>query len=330
MNFLTKFGVGVFALIVAFSMMSQCNRREAVRYSTDTPVQTQTQTQTYQQPQSTDVILKEYSKGLDLNAITALAKKARDAEDFERLLNSQSEAVNNIDLNDDNKVDYIEVTEYGSGDKRGFSLTDEIAPGKIQEIATIEFQRENNAAVVQTTGNPSLYGPATYHHSSFGLTDALLVGWLFSNRPTYSSPYGYGNYPPSYGGGWNRQDTDSYTGSMRSRTAGSTVRTSSQPVISNPPTSPNADKIAAKAKAISNPTQSQRSFTNPSASSSTSRPSSNPSSPASRPTSTPSSSSRPSSSNTSSSTSRPTSSGGFGRSSSSGSSRSGSSSRGGK
>ncbi len=291
MNFLTKIGVGIFALIVAFSMMSQCSRKNTA--------------QTYQEPtRSTDVILKEYSKGLDLTAVTALAKKAKDAPDFERLLNSQAEAVNNIDLNDDNKVDYIKVTEYGSGDKRGFSLTTELSPGKVQEVATIEFQRENEKAVVQTTGNPSLYGPGAYHHSSFGLTDALLLGWLFSNRPSYASPYGYGNYPQSYGGGWNRQDNDGYSSTMRSRTAGSTVRTSSQPVISNPAASPNADKIAARAKAISSPTQSQRSFSNPSSSSSS--------------TSSPPPSSRPSSS------------GGFGRSSSSGSSRSGGFSGGGK
>lgn len=303
MNFLTKIGVAIFALVVAFSMVSQCSRKNAV--------------QTYQEPpRATEVILKEYSKGLDLNAVTALAKKAKDAADFERLLNSESEAVNNIDLNDDGKVDYIKVSEYGSGDKRGFSLTEEIAPGKIQEIATIDIQREGENATMQTTGNPSLYGQSNYHHSSFGLTDALLVGWLFSNHSSYASPFGYGNYPPSYGGGWNRQDNDSYTGSMRSRTAGSAIKTSSLPVISNPKTSPNADRIAAKAKAISSPTQSQRSFSNPSNSSSNY-------SSTSRPSST--SSSKPSSSYSSGS-----SSGGFGRSSSSGSSRSGGSSGGGK
>ena len=287
MNFLTKIGIGIFAIIVAFSMMSQCGRKSAP--------------QANQAPQTTEVILKEYAKGLDLNATTELAKKAKDAADFERLLNSQAEAVNNIDLNDDNKVDYIKVTEYGSGERRGFSLTTELAAGKTQEIATIDFKREAGSATVQTTGNPSLYGPGQYSHSSFGLTDALLVGWLFSNRSSYNSPYGFGNYPQSYGGGWNRQGTDSYAESMRSRTAGSTVRSSSQPVISNPASSPNSEKIAARAKAISSPTQSQRSFST--------------------------TSSRPPSSPTSS---RPSSSGGFGRSSSAGSSRSGGSSGGGK
>jgi hypothetical protein len=281
MNSLTKIGIGVFALIAAFSMMSQCSRKDSLTGD--------------QQPQSTEVILKEYSKGLNLAATTELAKKAKDATDLERLLNSQSEAVNNLDLNDDGKVDYIKVSEYGSGDTRGFSLTDEIAPGQVQEIATIDIKRSADQATVQTTGNSSLYGPGSYHHSSFGLTDALLVGWLFSNRSAYSSPYGSGYYPPSYGGGWSRQENGSYNSAMKSRTAGSGVSSSSQPVISNPAASPNAQKIAARAKVISSPTQSQRSFGR----------------------STATTSSRPSS-------------GGFGRSSSSGASRSGGSSRGGK
>jgi hypothetical protein len=307
MNPLAKIGIGIFAAFIAISMVSQCGRKQSAQTRQDAP---------RQETRSTDTILREYAKGLDLAATTELAKKATDAADFEKRLNSQSEAVNNIDLNDDGKVDYIKVTEYGSGNTRGFSLTDEISPGKVQEIATIEFQKENNAATVQTTGNPALYGPSNYHQSSFGLTDALLIGWLFSNRPSYSSPYGYGNYPPNYGGGWNRQNDDSYTGSMRSRTAGSTVTSSSRSVISNPSASPNADKMAAKAKVIANPTQSQRSFSGGSSTSSSSRPSSSSGS-SSRPSTSSSSASRPSS-------------GGFGRSSSSGSSRSGSSSRGGK
>jgi hypothetical protein len=279
----------MFALFVAFSMVSQCGRKSTPA----TPAPTV--------EKQAEVILKEYAKGLDLDAVTVLAKKSKDAADFERLLNSQAEAVNNIDLNDDGKVDYIEVTEYGSGDRRGFSLTTEISPGKTQEIATIDFQKEGDKTVMQTTGNSSLYGPGNYRHSSFSMTDALLMGWLFSNRSSYSSPYGYGNYPPSYGGGWSRQPNDSYTGTMSSRTAGSSVSKSSSPVISQSAVSPNAEKTAAKAKALTTATQSQRSFASSSSSSSTST-----------------------------STSKPGSFGGFGRSSSSGSSRSGGSSGGGK
>jgi hypothetical protein len=284
MNLLTKIGLGMFALFVAFSMIGQCGRK-----SLPAPPPQSTEKQA-------EVILKEYAKGLDLDAVTALAKKSKDAPDFERLLNSQAEAVNNIDLNDDGKVDYINVTEYGSGDSRGFSLTTEISPGKIQEIATIDFQKEGENAIVQTTGNSSLYGPGHYRHSNFSMTDALLLGWLFSNHSSYSSPHGYGNYPTSYGSGWSRRSNDSYTGTMSSRTAGASVSKSSSPVISQPAVSPNADKMASKAKAITTATQSQRSFA----------------------------------SSSSTSSSRPTSSGGFGRTSSSSSSRSGGSFGGGK
>jgi uncharacterized membrane protein YgcG len=320
MNFLTKIGVSIFAIIIAFSMLSQCGRKSApqeTRIAEPVPQKT------------TEVILKEYSKGLNLDAVTLLAKKAKDAADFERLLNAQSEGVNNLDLNDDKKVDYIKVSEYGSGDQRGFSLTTELEPGKTQEIATIEIKREADKATVQTTGNPSLYGPAQYHHSSFGLTDMLLMGWLFSNRPSYSSPYGYGNYPPSYGGGWDRQAPDAYADSMRSRNAGSTISKSPQSVISKPAVSPNAEKVAAKARAISNPTQSQRSFGSPSTNTSSAQRSGSTTS-SGRPSS-PSASTAPSKPSSSySQPSRPSSSGGFGRSSSSGSSRSGGFSRGGK
>jgi hypothetical protein len=287
---LKNIAIGMIALFAVFSMFSQCSR-------SDSPAPTASSVE-----EKADVILKEYAKGLDLDAVTALAKKSKDAGEFEKLLNSQTEAVNNIDLNDDGKVDYINVTEYGSGDRRGFSLTTEVSPGKTQEIATIDFQKDGDKGVIQTTGNPSLYGPGSYHHSGFSMTDTLLMGWLFSNRSGYSSPYGYGNYPPSYGGGWNRQQDGSYAGSMASRTSGSSVSRSSSPVIAQPAISPNAQKMAAKAKVISSPQVSQRSFSSsPSKSSSYSTPSS-----------------------------KSSSYGGFGRTSSFGSSRSGGFSGGGK
>lgn len=279
MNTLSQIGIAMFALFVAFSMTSQCNR---AKDSGAAEIE-----------QQADVILREKAKGLDLAAVTALAKKAKDAADFERLLNSQSEGVNNIDLNDDQTVDYINVTEYGSGERRGFSLSTEISPGNVQELATIDFQKEAEKVTTQTTGNSSLYGAGNYYHSSFGVTDALLLAWLFSDRGSYSSPYGYGNYPPTYGRGWNRMPDGSYTGQMSSRTAGSSINKSSKSVIDQPALSPNAQKTAAKAQALTTATQSQRSFAK-------------------------------------TSSSKPTSSGGFGRSSTSSSSRSGGFGGGGK
>lgn len=296
MNSLVKVGIGIFAIVIFGSMFSQCGQRRN-RSAQAAPAE------------SAEVILKRQAEGLDLKAVTELARKCASATDFETRLNAQSEEVNNLDLNEDGKVDYIKVTEYGSGNLRGFSLTTEISPGEVQEIATIEFEKRDKEATVQTTGNPSLYGPGYHQSSSFGLTDALLLGWLFSDRGnSYNSPYGYGNYPPSYGGGWNTRDRQDYGRTMTGRTAGSTLSRSSDSVLSKSVVSPNAEKTAARARALTSPTRSQRSF----GSSSSSRPSGSSATSASRPSGGSSSW------------------GGFGRSSSSGSSRSGSSFGGGK
>jgi hypothetical protein len=299
-----KIGFAVLAIFVVFSIFNRCGSTNNV---TSAPPQQRSVTT------ETQVILREKAKGLNLAAVTALAKKAKDAAEFEKLLNSQAEGINNIDLNDDQVVDYIKVTEYGTGDSRGFSLTTEIAPGEVQEIATIDFEKKAETVITQTTGNDSLYGTGNFFHSSFGLTDALLIAWMFSNRPTYMSPYGYGNYPPSYGRGWNRDSDDRYADRENVRSASATVTRTDKPVIKQPAVSPNAEKTAAKARALTTATKSQRSFSSPSSPSSTSKPSSTANKP-------PSSGGfgRPSGS---------TSSGSSKRSSSSGSSRSGGSSR---
>ena len=116
--------------------------------------------------------LNSAADGLNLKAVGELATKCPDVEDFEKRLNSKSEGVNNLDLNEDGKVDYIKVTEYGSGEMRGLSLTVDVAAEDEQEIATIEIEKEaNNQAQVQTHGNSQIYGHNHYYRSHFGFTD---------------------------------------------------------------------------------------------------------------------------------------------------------------
>jgi len=241
MSVLMKFGVAVFGMIFAFSLFQTCSSRS--------------------KPVSADVIAKEYAKGLDLKAVSELAKRSRDAADFEKRLNTPGEKVNNLDLNDDGNVDYIKVQEYGSGNERGFSLTVEVAPGKVQEVATIEFVRDGDRVAMQTSGNESMYGSGQHYHSSFGLGDMLLLSWLFSDRGGhYASPYGYGNYPPYYARGWQRKATDQYQREWSGAGAGTTFSKSSQPVVKTNAKSPNAGKDAARAEILANPQKSQRSF----------------------------------------------------------------------
>lgn len=248
-----KIGMWVFGGIFLLTMFATCNRSKPEKVSAD-------------------VIAQEYAKGLDLKLAAELAKKAKNAEEFEKQLNTPSSKVNNIDLNDDGKVDYIKVTEYGSGSNRGFSLTTELESGKVQEIATIEFSKQGDRVDMNVNGNSSLYGSNAHYRSSFGLTDVLLFTWLFSdlNRPRYASPYGYGNYPSHYNQNWKRKTNKEYQGYASSSGSSSSFKKSSSRKASSIK-SPNASKTAARASILANPTKSQRSFQTRSGKSSSSR-----------------------------------------------------------
>lgn len=245
-----------------------------------------------------EILARGYAKGFDLTLAADLAKTSKDAADFEKKLNSADSKVSNLDLNDDGKVDFIKVSEYGSGDNRGFSLTVEIKPNEIQEIATIQFTKTGNSVDMDVRGNSSLYGDNHHYHSRFGITDGLLTYWIFSNRNRYSSPYRYGNYPSYYNKNQVTLSNSKYQAYASSQKPASSFKKSPPSKYASSLKSPNASKNATRAHVLATPNKSQRSFQSSKKSTSSSR----------------SSSSR---------------SGGFGRTSS-GSSRSGSSFGGGK
>ena len=232
------------------------------------------------------------AEGLDLEAVGALLNEAKDAEELEALLNREN-GVNNLDLNRDGVVDFIAVTEFGSGDERGFSLSSELAPGEEQEIATIriqqtqEQQNQGQQAEVQIHGNEALYGPNYYYHSRLDLGDVLLLAWLFSPHPFYFSPFAWGYYPPYYGAGYRTVSRTQYrkqstTAKNRATQGGTKSRfqKSGKPQFQPKATSPKANaNAAARRSSLSKPNRSQRSFSsrpNASRSSSTSRSSLNP------------------------------------------------------
>ena len=235
-----KIIIGVFIAIVILMFLSG---RNSPRYG-DINIQT----------------MVSAAEGLNLKAVGELVKKAKNAEDFERLLN-QPGGVNNLDLNEDGKVDYIHVTEYGDKNIRGFSLTVQPQQGETQEIATIEVEKKSDKAQVQIHGNEQIYGNNCYYHYSSPLTTFLIMGYLFSPHRMFYSPWRYGHYP-----GWYSTYRTVPHSSYRNRTskiAGvSTVRRASSPLFKNSPVSPNRGKVANSGirAPLKNPTRSQRSF----------------------------------------------------------------------
>lgn len=239
----------LFAGIFCLSVISNCGRsNNASRDSYNVTIQQTTVT--------------DAAAGLDLVAVGELVKDVKDAESFERALNDSAEKINNLDLDEDGKIDYIKVTEYGSDNLRGFSLTTELADGQEQEIATIEIEKNADGyANVQTHGNQQIYGNNHYYHSRVSLTDMLIVGWLFSgNRPYYGSPWGYGRYPTYYRP-YDSRSSSNYKRDISSRVNNSTMQRSSNSTLSTSVSSPNANKTASNIKApLRKPTTSQKSF----------------------------------------------------------------------
>lgn len=211
----------------------------------------------------------EAADGLDLKAVGELVKQVKNAEELETKLNAP-EGLNNLDLDADGKVDFIQVTEYQKGEVRGFSLVVEPVEGETQEIATIEVEKKNEAAEVYVSGNSHVYGPGHhyhYHHPSF--TSMLLMSYMFRPHVMYMSPFHYGMYPGYYGGGYARVSRSSYNRRTRTASTNSTSTRSSARSSS----SPNAGRNASKGirSSLRNPTKSQRSFRTKNQRSSTSK-----------------------------------------------------------
>ncbi len=259
-------------------------------------------------------------KGLDLQAVTELAKKAKSAEDFEKLLN-QPDSVNNIDLDEDGKVDYINVTEYkdSTQNAKGFSLSVDLGEGNIQEIATIMLERDgpkDETIDVYVAGNEEIYGTDDYYAGSWDYDDSPFSSWAYSSHSYYRSPYRYGVYPAAFTA-FAVAGLVAYRSRIKNYKDSSPLKSVTTIASKSKLTSPNAGKSASNIKAtLAKPTTAQQVFqkSNPSraskttSSSSTSSRSSSSypssSSPSRSSSSYPSSSSSSSSSRSSSSSSR--------------------------
>ncbi len=240
-------GLGVLAFLFVMSSCSNCSRRSSYRSNYNVTVQ--------------QTIGQDAASGLDLQAVGELVKRAKTGEAFERMLNDSSVGINNLDLDENGAVDYIKVTEYGSGTQRGFSLTVDLADGQTQEVATIEIEKTSDGrAHIQSYGNQHLYGSGYYYHSHTSLTNVLLISYLFSSHRPYYSPWGYGRYPSAYRS-YPSRSYDSYRSDMRRTTSGSSYTKASASSLSSSSTSPNATKNATNIKApLKSPTTAQKSF----------------------------------------------------------------------
>ncbi len=97
-----------------------------------------------------------------LEGALELFKKSSSPEEFEKLLNSPDEKVNNLDLNGDGYIDYIRVHDRFKGNVHAFTLQAVIADNQLQDIAVIELEKlSDGKAVLQIVGDEDIYGVTT-------------------------------------------------------------------------------------------------------------------------------------------------------------------------
>lgn len=88
-----------------------------------------------------------------------LFKKSESLEDFEKLLNDKQGGINNLDLNEDNDVDYIRVVDNMDGDVHAIVLQALFSADESQDIAVIELEKTGpENAVLQIVGDEDIFG----------------------------------------------------------------------------------------------------------------------------------------------------------------------------
>lgn len=96
---------------------------------------------------------------LNLYAVMDLFQKSETIEGFERSLNDENSRINNLDLNGDNLVDYIMVSDYADGDVHNVVLRVALNERENQDVAVFIVEKLSDGSVrIQLIGDEALYG----------------------------------------------------------------------------------------------------------------------------------------------------------------------------
>lgn len=208
------------------------------------------------------------AEGLDLHALMGVVKTATTGEDLERKLNTVG-GINNLDLDHDGKVDFLDVTEFGTGEFRGYSLVAHFGETthSTQEIATINIHAGAFEYTVQIDGNVQIYGRHSHvvsrvHRSHANVVPFLAWAYLHS-RPMYVPPVVVVGYRPTWYVAPVVVPVTQYRTVTKTVTKTVVVERPKAPVVQAPQTvvNPNAGKTAETIKApLAAPTATQRQF----------------------------------------------------------------------
>ena len=141
----------------------------------------------------------EISDNLDLRAVASIFGDAENLEDFERRLNDPKVQISNLDLNQDNQVDYLRVIESVEGNTHLIIVQSVLGRDVFQDVATIEVERDrHNNVQVQVVGDVYMYGDNYIYEPVYVSTPVIYNHFWVSNYRPYCSSWYWGYYPTYY------------------------------------------------------------------------------------------------------------------------------------
>jgi hypothetical protein len=183
----------------------------------------------FAQTQRDSTLLGLPGDNLDLYAVLDLFQKSKTIEDFEKSLNLEKTGINNLDLDLDNKVDFIKVVTKKDGDNFTFVLQVAVSKTETQDVAVILVTKDEKKKIsMQAVGDEDLYGknyivelkesktPAVTANPAYKGPDTVvvtapakstvvvvesapIVQYVYSPAYVpYYPPYHYGFYPPYF------------------------------------------------------------------------------------------------------------------------------------
>ncbi len=97
-----------------------------------------------------------------LQGALELFKNSPDLESFEKALNTETNKVNNLDLDQNGDIDYVRVMDHVEGDAHAIALQVAISATETQDVAVIELEKTAaDKAIVQIRGDEDMYGAET-------------------------------------------------------------------------------------------------------------------------------------------------------------------------
>jgi hypothetical protein len=150
-----------------------------------------------------NAVNNDISDNLDLRAVADIFGESRNLADFERRLNDPEFQISNLDLNNDNEVDYLRVRETVEGNIHVVIIQSVLARDVYQDVATIDIERNrSNKIQVQIVGNEYMYGTNYIYEPVYYTTPIIYASfWSYNYRPYVSN--WYWNYYPTYYTAWN-------------------------------------------------------------------------------------------------------------------------------